>query len=126
MRAWADYSYYLENYLMGKNPTVASEDFPFYAARATASIKRYTFDNIIDDVNVPDEAKRAVCAVAEALCDFDKASSGIGVTSEKTGDLSVTYASGSERERELNAAIRRIVYMYLAPGGYLYSGVMPC
>ncbi|MBQ8552313.1 MAG: hypothetical protein IJ428_05830 [Clostridia bacterium] len=126
MTAWADYSYYLENYLMGKSPTVASEDFPFYAARATASVKHYTFDNIIDGANVPDEAKRAVCAVAEVLSGFDKALSGIGVTSEKTGDLSVTYASGSERERELNAAIRRIVYMYLASGGYLYSGVMSC
>ncbi len=122
MKAWADFEYYLEKYLMGKAPSVSPESFSFYAARATAFVKRYTLDNIADNA-VPDEAKNAVCAVCDILCGYDEVSSGIGVTSEKTGDLSVTYESGAERERELNSRIRSAVYMYLAPGGYLYCGV---
>ena len=122
MTAWVDYGYYLEKYLMGKAPTVSPENFSFYAARATAFVKRYTLDNITADT-VPDEAKNAVCAVCDILCECDKFSSGIGVTGEKTGDLSVTYAGGAERERELNSKIRGVVYMYLASSGCLYCGV---
>lgn len=123
--AWVDIGYYLNEYLLGKIPTVPASDFSHYAVRATATVKRYTGVNISDD-KIPEEAKYAVCAVCELLYGYDKASSGIGVTSEKTGDLSITYASASEKERELSTAVRNAVYSYLADGGYLYCGVVGC
>lgn len=125
MTAWVDYTFYTESYLAGRSPTMSVDDFPHYAVRATATVRRYTLDNISDD-DVPDAAKYAVCAVSDALYSYDKNSSGIGVTSEKTGDLSVTYASGAERKKALDVQIRDVVYTYLVSGGYLFCGVAPC
>ena len=125
MTAWADFEFYIEKHLMGKAAKIKFADFPYYAVRATACVKRYTLENI-SDTEVPESAKHAVCAVADMLCEYDSTSPGAGVTSEKVGDLSKTYSSETERRQALNTAIRDIVYTYLASSGYLYRGVAPC
>jgi hypothetical protein len=123
MTAWADYSYYTDNYLAGRAPTVSEADFRSYAASATAIAKLYTGDAIPED-NVPDEAKYAVCAIAEAAAADEAARLRGGVTAEKTGDLSVTYESASIREAAFSQTVAGIVRQWLTP--WVYLGVRSC
>ena len=123
MTAWADYSYYTDNYLAGRTPTVSEADFRSYAVSATAIAKLYTGDAIPDD-NVPGEAKHAVCAIAEAVAADEAARLHGGVTAEKTGDLSVTYESASSREAAFSQVVAGIVRQWLTP--WMYLGVRSC
>lgn len=123
MTAWADYSYYISEYLAGRAPTVSEEDFCSYAVSATAIARLYTGEHIADD-NVPDEAKHAVCAIAEAVAANDSARLHDGVAAEKTGDLSVTYESASAREAAFSQTVAGIVRQWLTP--WMYLGVRSC
>lgn len=118
MTAWADYPYYTDEYLAGRTPTVSEADFRSYAVSATAYAKRITGDSI-DDGAVPDDARCAVCAIAEVLCTHDAAST--GVSSEKVGDMSVTYESAAARDAAMMSAINGIARTWLSP--WLYLGV---
>lgn len=117
MTAWADYAYYISEYLAGRAPTVSETDFHSYAVSATQIFKQYTGRNIADD-NLPDEAKCAVCAAVEALNANEAARMG-GVASERTGDLSITYESAEAREKGLTRALRTIAHEYLTPWIFL-------
>lgn len=119
MTAWADYSFYISEYLAGREPTVSEADFRSYAVTATAIAKRYTGDHIADD-DIPDEAKYAVCALSEALSMHESQRTN-GITSEKTGDLSVSYESTSAREAALSQTTADIVRTWLTP--WMYLGV---
>ncbi len=124
MTAWADYSFYISEYLAGREPTVSEADFRSYAVSATAIAKRYTGDAITED-NIPDEAKHAVCALSEALSVHESGRmQASGITSEKTGDLSVTYESAANRETAFAAQTADIIRTWLAP--WIYLGVRSC
>lgn len=114
MTAWADYSYYTAEYLDGRTPTVSEADFRSYAVSATAYAKRFTGDAISDDAP-PEEARHAVCAIAEVLAQSEAARCG-GITSEKVGDLSVTYDAN-----QLRGELMRIIRTWLAP--WCFMGV---
>jgi hypothetical protein len=123
MTAWADYSYYISEYLAGRAPTVSEADFRSYAVSATAIAKLYTGERIADD-SVPDEAKYAVCAIMEAVAENESARLHGGVTAEKTGDLSVTYESAPAREAAFSQTVAGIVRQWLTP--WMYLGVRSC
>lgn len=122
MTAWADYPYYISDYLAGREPTVSEADFASYAVSATAIVRQWTGGNITDDT-IPDEARHAVCELCETLAahDAERLASG-GITSEKTGDLSVTYEGNAARRQNMRAAAEEIIRKWLTPGGYLYMG----
>lgn len=122
MTAWADYRYYTDDYLAGREPTVSEADFTSYAVSATATVRLWTGASIAED-NIPDEARHAVCELAETFAAHDAAAlaSG-GITSEKTGDLSVTYEGGALRRQNMREAAEEIIRKWLTPGGYLYMG----
>jgi hypothetical protein len=122
MTAWADYRYYTDDYLAGREPTVSEADFTSYAVSATATVRLWAGASITED-NIPDEARRAVCELAETFAAHDAAAlaSG-GIASEKTGDLSVTYEGGASRRQNMRAAAAEIIRKWLTPGGYLHMG----
>lgn len=128
MTAWADYAYYTDEYLAGREPTVSEADFRSYAVSATAIAKRWTGDAIAED-NVPDEAKYAVCALSEALSVYESGRMS-GVASEKTGDLSVTYESAANRTEAFSRQTADILRTWLSPWIYLgvcgHGGVREC
>lgn len=123
MTAWADYSFFAEQYLIGRASALTEADFPSYAVSATAYVKLLVGDNV-DDGAVPDEVKYAVCAIAEAMADCDAAESHGGIASEITGDLHVTYESAASRDAALDEEIRRIARSWLTP--WMYLGVRSC
>ena len=117
---WADYEYYLDAYLGGKDPLIPAQDFYFWARNAAALIMAFT--GTLPEID--DTAKLCCCEVAELLWRDDHATGGAdGITSEKTGDLSVTYDSGEARAAVLSCRVRGCVYKYFADTGLLYRGL---
>lgn len=111
-----DYSFYLIVYLAGRSPLIPAEDFTMYARSADKRLERY-----IGAVPETEEAKLCECEIAELI--YSDGQIGRAITSEHTGDLSVTYESAEARAKSLSAAVRECVYRYFADSGLLYRGV---
>ena len=62
------------------------------------------------------------CEVAELLYNAEQNSSNY-VTSDKTGDMSVTYESTESQRQVLSKKIKSVIYMWLSGTGLLYRGV---
>ncbi len=111
-----DYTFYLNDYLAGKAPVIPAEDFKLYARAAHKRLERYI--SITPDT---DDARLCECEIAELI--YSDGQLGRAVTSEHTGDLSVSYESAEARAKALAAAVRECVYRYFADSGLLYRGV---
>lgn len=120
MTTYADSDYYTRTYLSGKSAVISQVYFPFYARKASSYIRQYTFDQIGD--NVPDVVKLCCCELAEELYRMDNSPVANGVSSEKVGDISVTYESAEQRRRLLPNTVKAIIYAWLADTGLLYRG----
>ena len=120
MMEWVGYDFYLYDYLAGKDPVIPELDFSFFARDAAAHIAAY----IGTPPEIDNTVKLCCCEVAELLWRYDHTAGGAdGVTSEKTGDLSVTYDSGEARASVLSCRLRECVYKYFAGTGLLYRGL---
>ncbi len=120
MAEWVDYDYYLYTYLAGKDPVIPASDFAFWARDAATRIAAYTGT----PPEIDNTVKLCCCEIAELLWRDDHTTGGAdGVTSEKTGDLSVTYDSGEARAAVLSCRVRGCVYKYFADTGLLYRGL---
>ena len=119
MTAYADNSYY-EEYLCGKE-AVINTAFDFYAKKATQHIRQHTFNNI-DENDIPTCVKECCCAVAEILFTYNNSNTVSGITSEKVGDMSVSYENTAERITNLNKNIKSCIAMHLSGTGLLYRG----
>ncbi len=120
MTEYADTDFYTITYCEYNEPIIPIELFGLYAKKASASINRYTFGNIGEEV--PEAVKLCCCDLAEALYNIDSRVSGSGVTSEKVGDVTVNYESGELRRQNLPKTVRSIIYSWLADTGLLHRG----
>ena len=114
-----DYNYYIKTYGGVEMPP---SKFTALELRAIKHINKITsnridFENIDSlDEEIEENIKLAVCSVVEIL---NKHSQKI-ISSEKTGDNSVTYVvSSSSKEKEIYKEVR----MYLADTGLLFRGI---
>ena len=74
--AYADYSYYGADYLLGRSPEVSEGDFPFWEKQAEKELDKYTFGRLrADESLISDDVKDCACAITELLYKADKASS---------------------------------------------------
>ena len=114
---YADYSYYKDKF-HGK--LVPEESFERNALQASQYIDNVTFGRIGSDVT--DAVKNACCALAEIYYSgtvSPRAAS--GVTSEKVGDHSVSYAA-AENASTQQKRLRSAVKLWLGATGLLYRG----
>lgn len=123
MRVYADYDFYQREYLCGRTARIASEDYGYYAQRASGIITQYIADNIGEEI--PDEVSMCCCELAERLFQYDAADRD-GVTAEKVGDVSVSYENEESRGHALQENIRAIIRSWLAASGLLYRGGRLC
>lgn len=127
MTRFADCNFYLLKYLSGKNPTVEPSVFSYYATQASMKIKQYTFDNISQSAEIPEEVKMCCCEVAELMYAEDRRQSETnGVLSESVGNWSKSYESGEKTEQLLERKIKAAVCKWLSNMGLLYCGVGEC
>ena len=121
MTAFADEVFYKNEYLCGKE-AVINTAFNFYSKQATQHIRQQTFGNINEDEEIPLCVKMCCCDVAELLYKAEH-NDHSGVTSEKVGDLSVSYESADSQGQALLKNIRSAIYLWLSGTDLLYRGV---
>lgn len=121
---YADYTFYTDKYLQGKEAVINTADFPFFALKATKAIKQYTFDNIDENEPIIEEVQMCCCELAEYFFDFEHQSKNQtnGILSEKVGELSITYESGKSKEEYRQNITKGIIYTWLSSTGLLYRG----
>ena len=118
---YAEYDYYLNQYLFGRPSILDETSFPFYIRKAQQKIAQYTHGNINESA-VPDCAKLCCCELAEYLYRRETDRPRAGVASESTGDVSVSYRS-DDFDAETAKVAKRIIYDWLADSGLLYGGI---
>ena len=124
MTVYADYSFYTGTYLSGKAAVISSALFPFYARKASAYIRQYTFDNIGE--TVPECVGLCCCELAEMIFTREMTPTAQGIASEKVGDVSVSYENAETSRQALPKQIKDIVYFWLGDTGLLYRGGGSC
>ena len=121
MTVYANSDYYARTYLNGRAAVISSEPFPFYARKASSYIDQYTFGNIGEDI--PDAVRLCCCELAEVLFTLENGRAAQqGISSEKVGDWTVSYESGTERQKLLPQRVKAVVYAWLADTGLLHRG----
>lgn len=121
MTVFADYDFYKNEYLCGKEAVIDTASFKFYAIKATRKIIQYTFENV-DKTNPPKCVRHCCCEIAELLFNAESNSRN-GVSSSSTGDVSVSYESSESQRQALSQKIRCAIYLWLADTDLLYRGV---
>lgn len=123
MAAYVDWAFYTNDY---RGTALSEADFARLAKRASEEIDYMTFNRAQSAKGACLTAvKMATCAVAETLHTIDQ-SGGVtaaGITSERVGGHSVTYADASKTTHDrgvlmLNAACRHLEWT-----GLLYAGI---
>ena len=136
MEIYADYKFYKNEYLLGKEAVIFEILFPYYARIATQEIKNVIrLDMIDDNLQATEEMKMATCEIAELLASLDnnsirdgydnKTSVPTGVSSERVGEYSVTYTGNTASEKEVakKQGVKSIIKRWLGPTGLLFRGV---
>lgn len=124
MTAYADYNFYQSEYLSGKAAVIPSEAFGHYAKKASAHINQHTFGDIGE--NIPETVRLCCCELAELIYKSENSPSANGIASEKVGDLSKSYESGTAAVKALPGQISEIIRSRLAGAGFLYHGGALC
>lgn len=109
--AYADYGFYITVYL---GNAIELADFSRLAARASAEIDRLTFGRTATvvtagtDTETIRKIKMATCAAAEEIHKLEE--SGGVVTSERIGNVAITYADGRNENQRLAAAAKTYLW----------------
>lgn len=115
---YADYRFYKDEF-HGK--LIPAEDFDRAAISATQYINNVTFGRI--GSNVTEAVKNACCAAAEVYySESVSPRAASGITSEKTGDHSVSYAA-AETVSSQSKRLRSAVKLWIGSTGLLYRGM---
>ncbi len=120
---YADYDYYINSFLCGKEASIPETEFQYYAVKATAQIRNVIRLDMVDEQQVIDEVKKAMCDVAEKIYSYSSMKTNSAVTSEKVGEYSVSYASRSDLEKEEAKAISDSIVSWLGVTGLLFRGI---
>lgn len=123
MAAYADYEFYTDTYL---GAAIAQADFDRLALRASEAIDAMTFQRAVDvtDEDVVELRSMATCAVAETIQEIEKAGGAVGIQSERVGNHSVTYTTGSAMQQTTPERLLSAAKTYLLSTGLLYRGFL--
>lgn len=117
---YADYEYYSQEFHGDRIP---EDKFPAAARDASREIDYVTFGRLEAADDIPDKVKEACCAAAEVLYLTEDAAlkAAGGISSEKVGELSVTYSAGGT-SGSAGGAVRDVIKKYLGNTGLMYRG----
>lgn len=129
---YADFTYYTDTYLCGRDENVPEDDWEFFEKQARYEIDRLTYNRIGSLDEIPDAVKECTCAVTELLYDADQQtraykSQGLaGPLSSWSNDGqsgSVDLGQSVSTESGRRKGIYQLVLKYLSGTGLMYSGV---
>ncbi len=116
MAAYADYSYYRDDY----RGQMGEDDFARLSIRATAYLDAVTFRRIRGAWTEDAAVRDACCAVADA---FHRNEQGGGIASETNDGISVNYVAGVSKAKTDNERLWEAAVLHLGCTGLLYRGV---
>ena len=120
---YADDKFYTEKYLLGRKPDI-STGFPFYSRQASQLIDQYTFGQLKDLTELPEDVRMCCCELAEAEFRREKLQKDSGgKVSEHIGTYSVSFESAQESDAAIGRERRGVVLNWLADTGLCYQGV---
>ena len=123
MGIYADNSFYTDEYLQGRNPTI-SAGFNYYARNASKIIDLYTFGRLEGVGGIPKDVKFCCCELAELIFENETQSRDIGnKTSERIGSYSVSFSSKADSEDAFKSKQYDIVIKWLGNTGLCYRGL---
>ena len=128
---YASYNYYESGYLLGRDPKLSEDDFPFWEKQAERVLSQYTFSRLASNFGlITDEVKDCTCELAELLYQADKSAQqaveqgGILQSYSNDGESGTFDLSQSTFTEEGKAKkTREIIYRYLGNTELLYTGV---
>lgn len=105
--------------------TIPLEVFGKWSIKASNLVRAYTFNNIDESIDIPEDVQMCVCEVAEHIysCNQRDSESDSSVASEKDGSWSVAYKERKTVEQEDSMKSANIVRTWLSNTGLLYCGV---
>ena len=130
---YVDYEYYVDGYLLGREPAVPEKVFPYWEKQARTEIDKRTFDRIkADETLVSDQVKDCCCELVELLYQADSVAQqtlqngGSGPLASFSNDgQSGTFdlSQSTYTESGKSCKVREIIYRHLGNTGLLYSGI---
>lgn len=129
MSNYVDNSYYVNNYLQGREAVIPSTSFNFYGMKATNEIRNRIFNVVII---IDEDVKNCACEIAEFLYEEDMAKKSVmknnekGVSSESVGEYSVSYSTSTSDEysaKNREVRISTIMRNWLGHKGLMNRGV---
>ena len=131
--AYADYRYYVQEYLREKEPVISETEFPYFEKQAEKEIDLRTFNRIRSNHTLLTvDVKECACAVAEFLCEAENVVRGataqglagpLASWSNDGESGSVDLSQSCYTESGKKAKIREIISIHLSHTGLLYAGV---
>ena len=131
--AYADYDYYIKEYLVGKEPIIPETEFCYFEKKAEKEIDLRTFNRIRANQTVlTTDVKECACAIAEFLCEAEIVTKGAvsqGIAGPlvswsndgESGSVDINHSNYTESGKK--AKIKDLIYRYLGNTGLLYAGV---
>lgn len=123
---YANYVFYKDDFLLGRKPIIAENDFNFYANKASRLIDKATYGKAEIAYNEPTSETSiretlgcCCCELAEMYYKRDNEKQDI--VSEKVGEFSVSY--NHQADIDFNKLINFVIRTHLANTGLLYCGV---
>ncbi|WP_455715337.1 hypothetical protein [Anaerosporobacter sp.] len=109
---------------MGES-SISPDVFDKWSIKASNIVRLYTFGNIDESADIPEDVQMCVCELAEHLysCDIRDKETDTSVASEKDGSWSVSYKDRKTVEQEDSMKSVSIVRTWLANTELLYCGV---
>lgn len=125
MKAYADYEYYSEPYLLGREPKIPEGEFGFFAMQASSRIRTRTFERLDGLEEIPEEARMCCCEAAERLYAAERAKgeNGLILQSYSNDGDSGTYRADEATAAVTETGIDEIIRRWLGHTGLLYCGV---
>lgn len=120
MTAYADYSYYNDNF---HGTAVSEAEFSGLAVKASAYVRAITFGRANADSEC---VKDATCAAVEIMQQLEKQRSGTAKASETVGSWSVSYQNPNSLGLDDQKRLSQAVDIYLIGTGLMYAGVDRC
>lgn len=131
--AYANYDYYITDYLLGQDPVIPEKVFLFWEKQARVEIDAQTFGRIAaNQAFITGQVKDCACAIAEVLykahtlTESTRENGMVGVQVSYSNDgQSGTYdvSQSAYTESGKKTEIKRLISRYLGNTGLLYAGV---
>lgn len=124
MAAYADISFYTNNYRQNAPGGIADSEFLYYAQKATKEIRARTFGNIDEHGPVLEEVQMCCCEVAEKLHDLGsaKGDNGMVLQSYSNDGDSGTFQAAELSQEGMREAIDQIARSWLTNTGLMFCG----